>query len=227
MRGSALSIVLGMFAIPAWCHDPITTNITWTQEISRLVYAHCAACHGPQGGAMSLMTYQDARPWAKAIRNEVMARRMPPFDPVKGVGGFLNDPSLTQPEMDLFIGWVEGGSPEGSPADLPATPKVQPYLPEPYIWPPCNGSEMEVKEVAVLAKATTVCAIKPSGPLEVTALLPDDTVRRLIWIRDFHSQWNTYYLLSPKESLPKGTRILVYSPSGAGIQMLTGRLPAR
>jgi len=69
----------------AWAHDPITTNLTWSKEISRLIYQHCASCHRPDGRAMSLLTYEEARPWAKAIRDEVLNRRMPPWDPVKGV----------------------------------------------------------------------------------------------------------------------------------------------
>ena len=69
---------------------------------------------------MSLLTYEEARPWAKAIRDEVLNRRMPPWDPVKGVGQFRDDPSLSQPEMDLLVSWVEGGAPEGNPIYLPA-----------------------------------------------------------------------------------------------------------
>ena len=68
---------------------------------------------------MPLTTYADARPWAKAIRDEVLNRRMPPWDAVKGVGEFRDDPSLSQPEMDLFVNWVEGGAPEGDEIYLP------------------------------------------------------------------------------------------------------------
>src|SRR5260370_42137389 len=85
-------------AVRAPAHDPITTNLTWSKEISRVVYQHCAACHRPGGSAFSLMTYEDARPWAKAIRDEVLNRRMPPWDAVKGVGEFRDDPSLSLPE---------------------------------------------------------------------------------------------------------------------------------
>src|SRR4051794_22655264 len=103
-------------------HDVITTNLTWTKEISRVVYQHCAGCHRTSGAAFSLLTYEDARPWAKAIRDEVLNRRMPPWDPVKGVGQFRDDPSLSLPEMDLIVAWVEGGAPEGNPVYLPSKP---------------------------------------------------------------------------------------------------------
>src|SRR5215469_2645393 len=61
--------------VAAQAHDVITTAITWDREISRLVYTHCASCHHAGGVAFSLMTYKEARPWAEAIKEEVIARR--------------------------------------------------------------------------------------------------------------------------------------------------------
>ena len=65
---------------------------------------------------MSLLTYESARPWAKAIKEEVLNRRMPPWGAVKGFGDFRDDPSLTQDEITRIAEWVEGGAPEGDPA---------------------------------------------------------------------------------------------------------------
>ena len=79
---------------------------------------------------MPLLTYEQARPWAKAIRDEVLNRRMPPWDAVKGVGQFRDDPSLTQPEMDLLVSWVEGGAPEGNPVYLPESARVSSSRPQ-------------------------------------------------------------------------------------------------
>src|SRR5438067_13007848 len=114
----------GLLILAASAHDPITTNLTWSKEISRVIYQHCAGCHRTGGRAMSLLTYEDARPWAKAIRDEVLNRRMPPWDAVKGVGEFRDDLSLSQPEMDLLVSWVEGGAPEGNPIYLPQVPRA-------------------------------------------------------------------------------------------------------
>jgi hypothetical protein len=204
-------------AARAFGHDPITTNLTWTNEISRLIYRHCANCHREGGMAMPLMTYQQARPWAKAIRNEVLARRMPPFDPVKGVGEFRDDPSLTQPEIELFVAWVEGGAPEGATALA-----MQPALAQ-AAGPSCEGARVRVRSSWVLAHPVTLCGIYADGPLEVTALLPDESVRRLIWIRDFHVQWNRLYEFQSPQVLPGGTRILVNSPKGAAARLLITR----
>lgn len=71
---------------------------------------------------MSLASYEEARPWAKAIKEEMLEKRMPPWHAVKGYGEFRNAPALTQREIDLVVNWVEGGAPKGDDKDLPAGP---------------------------------------------------------------------------------------------------------
>lgn len=71
---------------------------------------------------MSLMTYDEARPWAKAIKEELLEKRMPPWHAVRGYGEFRNAPVITQREIDLIVNWVEGGAPKGDDKDLPAGP---------------------------------------------------------------------------------------------------------
>jgi hypothetical protein len=71
---------------------------------------------------MSLGTYEEARPWAKAIKEELLEKRMPPWHAMKGYGEFRNAPSLTQREIDMIVNWVEGGAPKGDEKDLPARP---------------------------------------------------------------------------------------------------------
>ena len=189
----------------AWGHDPITTNLTWTQEISRLIYKHCAGCHHEGGRAMSLVSFEDARPWAKAIRDEVLARRMPPWDAVRGVGDFRGDQSLSPPEMDLLVSWVEGGAPEGNPIYLPPAPGFPAVAAEEE-----SGEAREFKGSATLSSPLTLLGVRPEGPLEIVASLPDQSVRRLIWVRNFRAEWNrTYYYREPVK-LPKGTRLVVY-----------------
>jgi hypothetical protein len=196
-------------ALPLPAHDPITTKLTWTREISRLVQEHCAACHRPGGRAMSLLTYEDARPWAKAIRDEVLNRRMPPWDAVKGVGEFRGDLSLAQPELDLIVNWVEGGAPEGDPAYLPAPRRFADTAPDPAP----RGPAREFRQPATLQAPLVVKAIRPLGAVEIAAVLPDGRVLRLLWVRRFREEWNRAYMLRQPARLPKGTRIVV---TGAG-----------
>jgi hypothetical protein len=197
----------------AFAHDTITTKLLWTQEISRLMNKHCVSCHREGGSAMSLATYEDARPWAKAIRDEVAARRMPPWGAVKGVGEFRGDPSLSQIEIDMIVNWVEGGAPKGDDAYLPPAPRLSAES-----KPRAASRELRVTtdSALTLAAPAELSGLRPERlaageSLEVTAYRPDGGVERLIWIRDWRPQWErTYYFRHPVR-LPKGTRIAAYS----------------
>jgi hypothetical protein len=104
-------------------HTPITTNILFNREVVRILKDNCLGCHRPGGIApMSLATYEEARPWAKAIKEELLERRMPPWSAVKGFGVFANAPLLSQRDVDIIVNWVEGGAPRGDPALLPQGP---------------------------------------------------------------------------------------------------------
>ena len=102
-------------------HDLITTRVTWTADVSRLVQARCVGCHAPGGkGPMPLTTYEEARPWARAIREEVLTRRMPKWHAVRGYGDFTNDPSLSPFEIATIVAWADGGAPKGPDQPLAA-----------------------------------------------------------------------------------------------------------
>jgi hypothetical protein len=164
---------------------------------------------------MSLLTYEEARPWAKAIRDEVLNRRMPPWNPVKGIGEFRDDPSLSQPEMDLLVSWVEGGAPEGNPIYLPAEAPSKVAATDP------GGHGIELRESTTLTAPLMLTGIRTEGPLELSAILPDRSVHHLIWIAEFRPQWNRTYILRTPLKLPRGTRIVL---TGKGVE-LVGKRP--
>jgi hypothetical protein len=98
-------------------HDPITTRVTWNSDIARIVEARCVECHGADArDSIPLATYEQARPWAKAIREEVLTRRMPIWHAARGYGDFSNDPSLSPFEIALIVAWADGGAPKGTDA---------------------------------------------------------------------------------------------------------------
>jgi hypothetical protein len=119
-------LVIAATLAVAWrgnAHEVITTKITFNKEIVRILSKNCMSCHRPGGLApMPLTTYQEARPWAKAIKEEVLERRMPPWHAVAGYGEFANDPSLAGREIDLITAWVDGGAPKGDDKDLASLP---------------------------------------------------------------------------------------------------------
>jgi hypothetical protein len=187
----------------AFAHDPVTTKLTWSAEISRIVYNRCVNCHRDGGNTpMALLDYEQARPWAKAIRDEVLARRMPPWGAVKGYGEFQGDRSLTQDEMNRIAEWVEGGAPEGDPKVLPAKPKSA----EAPIAPKGTKLRNPVK----LARTTTVLAIAPVGDIpsaKLTAHRPDGSVEPLLWLLEYKGTWRRAYVYKQPVSLPAGTVI--------------------
>ncbi|MGO4880633.1 MAG: c-type cytochrome [Bryobacteraceae bacterium] len=223
MRRIAALATLAL-APAAFAHDVITTKLLWTQEISRLMNRHCVSCHRDGGTAFSLAVYDDARPWAKAIRDEVLARRMPPWGAVKGVGEFRDDPSLSQIEIDMIVNWVEGGAPKGDDIYLPPAPHFSADA-KPQ---PAAGRELTVTSgiALTLSEPAEFAGLRPvrlaaGESLEVTAYLPDSTVERLIWIRNWRPEWaRTYYFLHPVR-LPRGTRIAAYcgKPAAAGLTL--------
>jgi hypothetical protein len=96
------------------------------RDIEPILQARCQTCHRPgEIAPMSFLTYAETRPWAKAIREAVLSRKMPPWfaDPL--YGHFANDRRLTQHEIDALVKWVDGGAPEGDPGDAP----------KPVAWP--------------------------------------------------------------------------------------------
>ncbi|HXF39364.1 MAG TPA: cytochrome c [Blastocatellia bacterium] len=119
--------VLGFFfcfAFTSQAHEPITTKVRFNKEVIRVLQRNCLGCHHSGGIAFSLATYDEARPWAKAIKEEVLEKRMPPWRAKKGYGEFRNAPSLAQRDIDLLVNWVEGGAPKGDDKDLPSGPLV-------------------------------------------------------------------------------------------------------
>jgi len=97
-------------------------EITFTKDIAPIFQAKCEACHRPgEMAPMPLITYQQVRPWAKAIRERVAARQMPPWhlDPTVGIQSFENDMSLSNVQIESIVKWVAAGAPEGDPKDMP------------------------------------------------------------------------------------------------------------
>ncbi len=99
------------------------SEVTFAKDVAPIFYSRCAECHRPTMFApMSLMTYESARPWAKSIKQKVVARQMPPWGADPAYGPFKNDPRLSQREIDTITAWVDAGAPKGDDKDLPPAP---------------------------------------------------------------------------------------------------------
>lgn len=100
--------------------EPVTGAAPFTGPIVRILQKKCVACHAAGNLAVPLETYHDVRPWARAIREEILEHRMPPWPAVLSSRPFANELRLTVREMALLVAWIDGGTPRGDDKDLPA-----------------------------------------------------------------------------------------------------------
>jgi mono/diheme cytochrome c family protein len=100
--------------------DTSVAAVTYSRDVAPILRNRCVECHREGGlAAFSLTSYDDARDNAPLIRGVAENRLMPPWKAAAGYGEFINDPSLTQEEIDAIGKWVDAGTPEGNPEDLP------------------------------------------------------------------------------------------------------------
>ncbi len=99
---------------------------TFNRDVLPILQQNCQECHRPgEIAPMSLLTYQDARPWAKAIKAAVVSQKMPPWFADPKVGHFTNDRRLSAAQIQTIAAWADNGAPEGEVKDKPAPRKFQ------------------------------------------------------------------------------------------------------
>jgi hypothetical protein len=110
-----------LYGIATFSAPAATFNATFNKDVLPILQGHCQSCHRPgEVAPMSLLSYESARPWAKAIKAALLTGKMPPWPADRHYGKFLNDPVLTQSEIDTLVDWADHGAPEGDPNDKPA-----------------------------------------------------------------------------------------------------------
>src|SRR3989442_12222195 len=116
-----ISAVLAVLVTTAMAQD-----VTFTKDVAPILERSCQNCHRPDSIApMPLLTYEQVRPWARAIKQNVVLRNMPPWhiDPNIGIHEFSNSVALSDAEIATIAKWVDAGAPQGNPADMPAPRK--------------------------------------------------------------------------------------------------------
>ena len=114
-----LGLILSLMSLSVWAQNN-AQSITFSKDIMPILQENCQECHRSQGqGPMSLMSYEEVRPWAPLIQYKVVNRQMPPWhiDRTIGIQQFKNDRSLSDEEVALISAWVNAGAPEGIAAD--------------------------------------------------------------------------------------------------------------
>ena len=114
-----IGIALAIAATTAWAGEK-NPEVTFHRDVEPILQKHCQECHRPgEIAPFSLLSYKDARPWAKSIRADVLTHKMPPWFADPNVGHFSNDRSLAPEELAKLVAWVDTGAKEGDPKDAP------------------------------------------------------------------------------------------------------------
>ncbi|HEY7913968.1 MAG TPA: cytochrome c [Blastocatellia bacterium] len=121
---AAMVFAFSALALPGSAPAGRAAEVTFSRDVAPIFFKSCVNCHRPgEVAPMSLLTYKEARPWARSIKEKVATREMPPWHADPAHGTFSNDRSLTQKEINTIAAWVDGGAKEGDPADLPPAPR--------------------------------------------------------------------------------------------------------
>lgn len=191
-------------------HDIITTNLTYTRDISRILSRHCSGCHGAHA-SIPLTSYEEVRPWAVGIKEQVLSRAMPPWGAVKGFGNFKPDESLGQEDIMTIAAWVIGGAPKGDVALLPKT-SAPPASTSESAARPLTGATRLVLDTAVHAVGIRPEPAEPVASTRVIATLPDGRIEPLVWLYRFDPKWQRTFVFREPLDLPKGTLVESSAP---------------
>jgi hypothetical protein len=219
----SLLAICTLWAQEIHAHEVITTNLTWAREISRVFNRRCVSCHHKGGPAFDLSTYEQARPWAEAIKQEVLERRMPPWGAVKGFGDFRDEAGLNEREIAVISSWVEGGAPRGDLGLLPKQAKVNP-TPQ---MPPTAGATLLATGNITLKQAARIAGVRPESlpagaSLRLVAERPNGVVEPLIWLYSYAPRFRRAYYFKVPMSLGPGTKIRMYPAVGSVSLLLAG-----
>ena len=154
-------------------HVPITTKIVFNREIAQIFQKKCFQCHTDENVSVPLTTYKEARPWAVAIKEEILEKKMPPWGAASGYGHFANDMSLTGREISLILSWADGGAPSGV---LLVDEDKQPVF-----IPPITGWEQGPPDAAIPVAADL--KIAADAPFKVERFDVNTGLKQARWIK--------------------------------------------
>ncbi|MBV9306715.1 MAG: cytochrome c, partial [Acidobacteriaceae bacterium] len=205
---SIVRVAICALAVTArlWAHDIITTRLTFSRDIYRIFANRCLTCHGA-GSSIPLTTYEEVRPWAVSIKEQVLSRSMPPWGAVKGFGDLAPDHGLSQEEIMIIAAWVIGGAPQGNPALLP---KQVTSSKGSAAVPLKDGLVVETR--CELREPLQAAGVRPlaEGMVEsarIVAKLPDGRIEPLLWLYHFDPKLERAFTFRRSLDLPPKTVI--------------------
>ena len=198
---------------------------TFSKDVAPILYSRCVECHRSSGMApMSLVSYEDVRPWARAIKRRTAAREMPPWGADPAIGTWDNDPSLTTKQLETIAAWVDGGAPEGRKTDLPKMPEF--------------AEGWTIGKPDIVLKMPAPFNVPADGTVPYTYITIPTNFTEDVWIRGVELRPTdrrvVHHIISdlvegngkPFDLTPRLTRdpALKELPSGLGAGLVPGRL---
>jgi|RhiMetdeSRZDD1v2_1073273.scaffolds.fasta_scaffold64650_2 mono/diheme cytochrome c family protein len=146
-------------------------EVTFNKDVAAILYNNCASCHRPNDiGPMSLLSYKEARPWARSIKEKVVNREMPPWSPDPAYGEFSNDHRLAQTDVDTIVAWVDQGAKEGIAKDLPKMPDS-------------IGGGWEIGKPDVVLQMAEEHVVKPDDPDQYINYFMPTNFKEDVWVQ--------------------------------------------
>jgi mono/diheme cytochrome c family protein len=165
-----IALVGCLTGVAAMAATNSSTPVTFNKDILPIFQKNCQECHRPgEIAPMSLLTYTDARPWAKAIKTAVLEQKMPPWFADPKVGHFANDRRLSQADIQTLVAWVDHGAPEGDAKDKPAARTFQ------------SGWNIKPDMVIEMPKAFQLPA---TGTIDYQYILVKGDIKEDLWVKE-------------------------------------------
>jgi hypothetical protein len=169
----ALAVAIVAATRPVRSDDPVSSSVRFTGEIVRIFERKCLACHGRDSLSIPLANYRDVRSWGRAIREEIVEQRMPPWTVARGYGRFRNDLSLSARETTTVLSWIDGGMPRGEDRDLPVPPHTAPVV-APDLRVALPAQRIPALAEDVVRRVSVAVAIDRDRPIARLVLTPGD-----------------------------------------------------
>jgi hypothetical protein len=173
---AVIAVAWSVTALPASDAAPgVPANPTFTKDVLPIFQKSCQDCHRPgQMAPFSLINYEDARPWARSIKDKVVTRYMPPWHLDRSIGEYSPDPSLSDAEVGTIARWVDTGAPKGDPKDAP----------KPRVFPPNDVWQFgEEPDLIVTSPPITVPGLGPDMYPEPEAPTGMTEDRYIKWVQ--------------------------------------------
>jgi hypothetical protein len=176
MRTTASLLGLAVIAFASVLGAPAEAQVasppTFTKDVAPVLYKHCVTCHRPgEVAPMSLLTYEQSRPYAKAIANAISKRTMPPWHADAPAGTFLDERVLTDAERETIVRWASAGAPRGEAKDLPLEPRF--------------NNEWALGTPDVVLEMLEDFPVAPSGTIEYSYFYVPTNFTERKWVKSF------------------------------------------